>query len=590
MSEKEIDEILEEIKRHAQQEKEAEEAPAVEAVEDEPRSDAFREIMKIVNEEDDAENEEAENSANSESSADEKLEAIEAQIAAEADSKAEEEPEQEAEATNEEAVDFSLSGADEKPAEAAEEEVVFTIPEEAEKENTAKEDEEAQLVITEEAESKAPADTEAEAQEAAEEAEAETEDDFEINDYMKLPPLSPEENAEEEDYSKGSSGKKKAIIISIAVILIIVLGVGIYFGFFHNKGDNTATTATKQAADESTTAAAATVLGPTNPLTGEAGYNQTAIGKRPVAVVVENEYSTEAVRPQWGLSEADIVLEGESEYSTRLLLFWADYTNMPSQIGSTRSARPPFIRFSQLFDSVFIHAGLSKSKGNYVGANTVFETENVDHINLLSYSEDGMFFGRDKSRTSTIEHTGYLNGTNTASLLQKANVRTELNTARFSKLEFNETPQKLSDTAATSAKFVWSDVNSNGHCPKVGKFYYDSSLELYSTTDFDSSYGNANLGFKNLIFLLDTTEYVVKSNYKGSGNSETYCNYALSGGKGTILSQGTAIEITWGVSNGKFWMKDASGKSVKLNPGKSYIGYGSSNHGGYVTLNYETAG
>ena len=37
-------------------------------------------------------------------------------------------------------------------------------------------------------------------------------------------------------------------------------------------------------------------------------------------------------------------------------------------------------------------------------------------------------------------------------------------------------------------------------------------------------------------------------------------------------------------------MKDSNGESVKLNPGKSYIGYGSSNKGGKVTLNYENQG
>ena len=60
----------------------------------------------------------------------------------------------------------------------------------------------------------------------------------------------------------------------------------------------------------------------------------------------------------------------------------------------------------------------------------------------------------------------------------------------------------------------------------------------------------------------------------------------MSGGKGIVCSEGTCVEITWGVKNGKLWMKDAQGNEVTLNPGKSYIGYGSSNHGGY----YEVSG
>ncbi len=45
------------------------------------------------------------------------------------------------------------------------------------------------------------------------------------------------------------------------------------------------------------------------------------------------------------------------------------------------------------------------------------------------------------------------------------------------------------------------------------------------------------------------------------------------------------MEIKWGVSNGKLWMKTADGNEVSLNPGKSYIGYASSNHGGKLQLN-----
>ena len=579
MSDKEIDEILEEIKRHAMQESGEEEAPKEEVEDSVPKSNAMADIFKLINEKDETEEAEevpAEEEAPDEVIPDEAPEEIEApveapeEIAEEAAEEAEislsDDAEEEEESAPEEEIDFSLPE-EEVAEQEPEEEVMFVIPVDEPEELIAQEDEEPEL---QEEPAEAPAAPE-------EEEEPIALEDIDLNNFSSDRP--------EDDEEPENKKSRKPLIIALAIILIIAIGAAVYFGFFHNKGDDFATTATKDAASESTTVS--TVLGPTNPLTGETGYNQAAIGKRPVAVVVENEYSTESVRPQWGINKADIVLEGESEYSTRLLLFWADFTNMPSQIGSTRSARPPFIRFSQLFDSVFIHAGLSKSKGNYIGANTVFETDNVDHINLLNYSEDGTYFGRDKSRTSTIEHTGYLNGTNTPQLLEKVGFRTDVNTAKFSTLEFNETAQKLSDTAATSAKFIWSDVHSSGHCPKVGKFYYDASLEKYTTYDFDSDYGKADLEFENLIFLLDETEYVVKSNYKGSGNSETYCNYKLSGGKGTILSQGTALEITWGVSNGKLWMKDAQGNAVKLNPGKSYIGYGSSNKGGGVTLNFE---
>lgn len=393
-------------------------------------------------------------------------------------------------------------------------------------------------------------------------------------------------NAEDSEINKKAkaSKKKKVIIIVIAVILVLAAATGaaLHFGSFYKKSDEPTARPEITQAEPSTEPVAA---GPLNPLTGETGYSESALNQRPVAVVVENEYSTESVRPQWGLADADIVLEGESEFSTRLLLFWSDYTKVPSMVGPTRSARPPFIRFSQLFDSVFIHAGLSHSKGNYEGADTVFKNENVDHINGLAESMSGKYFGRNYNRTSTVEHTAYLNGENLPELLKNHKINTELNADKFSVLLFNDEAQPLSDTKAETVSFNWSDVYSSGKCPKTAKFTYDADAQKYVTTDFDSKYGTSKVNFENLIFLLDETEYVVKQNYKGKGKSETYCDYKLSGGKGTVLSHGTAVEITWGVKNSKLWMKTADGKDLVLNPGKSYIGYGSSNHGGAVKLN-----
>lgn len=388
------------------------------------------------------------------------------------------------------------------------------------------------------------------------------------------------EMAEQVDDKKSKKKGKTIAIVLVVLALVVAIAVGVYFYFFNGNKQDEATTVTKAQATEAVSETSP--LGPQNPLTGEAGYDESALTQRPVAVVVENEYSTSSVRPQWGLADADIVLEGESEFSTRMLLFWADYNKVPEQVGPARSARPPFIRFSQLFNAVFIHAGLSHSKDNYVGADEVFKNENVDHINLLSFSESSSYFHRDKSRTSTIEHTGCLMGAHTAEMLQKSKINLKLNESKFTKLQFNDEAKALSSNTANEVSFKWS----KGYCPKLGKYTYDAEKHKYTTTDFDSKYGTSGVEWENLIFLLDETEYIVKHNYKHAGNSETYCNYKLSGGKGIVCSEGTCVEITWGVKDGKLWMKDAQGNEVKLNPGKSYIGYGSSNHGGY----YEVSG
>ena len=73
-----------------------------------------------------------------------------------------------------------------------------------------------------------------------------------------------------------------------------------------------------------------------NPLTGEYGFNENAVGKRPVAVMVSN---IKAALPQYGIDEADIVYELPVEGGiTRLMAIYADYTNVPD-VCSVRSCR-----------------------------------------------------------------------------------------------------------------------------------------------------------------------------------------------------------------------------------------------------------
>ena len=368
------------------------------------------------------------------------------------------------------------------------------------------------------------------------------------------------------DEKPKKNGKKNGVIIAILLVVIIIIGAVI--------GASVSSKSEKPSEDKEANAVVEAVV---NPLTGESGYNKSALGKRPVSVVVENEFSTEAVRPQWAINDADIVLEGESEYSTRLLLFWADYTDVPEMVGPVRSARPPFIMFSQLFDSVFVHAGLSATKGNYIGADTVFEEQNAAHVNLLNCQEDGVYFGRNNERNTSSEHTGYLNGTNLPQLFEEKGIATDVNNASFTQLSFNSEPKAVGEISAPDCAFRFSTAR----CPKTAAFSYDSAKHKYVTTDFDSEYGQSNVEFENLLFIFDETEYIVKEDYK-NGASETYCDYKLAGGRAVLVSEGTAAELTWGVTDGRLWLKAADGTDASLNVGKTYIGYGSSNNGGSI--------
>lgn len=101
---------------------------------------------------------------------------------------------------------------------------------------------------------------------------------------------------------------------------------------------------------------------------------------------------------------------------------------------------------------------------------------------------------------------------------------------------------------------------------------------MYHSSDYQT-----DVARKNILVLYDNTEYVVKDNYKGSGRSETYCEYKLAGGTGKLATMGTITDITWSVENGMLVLKDSQGKALSLNTGKTWIGWASANNGGSDT-------
>lgn len=374
-----------------------------------------------------------------------------------------------------------------------------------------------------------------------------------------------------DDNGKPPMNKKKIIIIAVAIIAAIAIIVGVCVAVAGSKKEEPTTTTTTPTTTTTTQAPVKVV----NPLTGSTDFNKAALGKRPVAIVVEN---SQPARPQWGIADGknppDIILEGEVEGGeTRMLWFYADYTAVPDQIGPIRSARPPYIKFSELFDSIFIHWGQSSSKGNYIGANTVFQTDNVDHINQMAYSDDVGLFGRDKSRGVSSEHTGVLYGNKLPDAIKNSKFRTKVNENKLSKLAFNEEEKEVGSTQCSAFALTFSSRT------RTRDWTYSADDKMYHCTDYAT-----DVARKNLLVLYDNTQYVVKENYKGSGRSEVYCNYELAGGKGKLISLGTATDITWTVENGLLNIKDANGSTVKLNAGTTWIGYASSNNGGTDTV------
>jgi hypothetical protein len=92
-----------------------------------------------------------------------------------------------------------------------------------------------------------------------------------------------------------------------------------------------------------------------NPLTGEKVTDPNVLNRRPLAIKVSN-YPPE-VRPQRGLSQADLVFEHILEGVTRLTAVF--YGQIPELVGSVRSARYLDLEIPVMYKSFFAYSGSS---------------------------------------------------------------------------------------------------------------------------------------------------------------------------------------------------------------------------------------
>lgn len=350
---------------------------------------------------------------------------------------------------------------------------------------------------------------------------------------------------------KKNVNKNRVTVLIAAVLLIAALAAGIFlFGKFKDDSADETTASTAQPTTQTSTTQAETVK-LKNPLTGVDGLSDTAAGKRPIAVVVEN---SPAARPQWGLCSADIVIEGVVEGGiTRMLWLYADVNTIP-KVGPLRSARHDFVEMAEGLNAVFVHWGWSNV------AEDAINSRKVDHINGLN----GVYFFRDNSRNVDSEHRGYTNGESIATALKDKNINTMVSAAyaapfRFVKENALRTP---AGGACEKVSFAFSsayrhDFRYNG----ADRLYYNYMNESPMLED-----GGKQMVVTNVILL-----YCPVASYSNTILMEM----DLTGGSGLYVSNGASETITWKKGNtpgALLRLYAADGSELPLNPGKSYIG------------------
>lgn len=297
-----------------------------------------------------------------------------------------------------------------------------------------------------------------------------------------------------------------------------------------------------------------------NLLTGWGNLSETAIGKRPVAVMINN---VEDALPQYGISQADVIFELPVEGDlTRLMALYADYTQMPD-ICAIRSCRYYFPAIAKGFDAFYVHWGIDQNVESYVKS---IQPDKYDGM-----SDSNGLFGRDSSRRSagySLEHTGYFKGTKFASVVDASGDRTELKDAKKgTAFKFSDYGKLVTPTGGTcntvTIKFGAS----------TSKFTYNAETNTYDKfmnghTHVDGKTGE-QLSFSN-VFILETSISVKDAvghknlNWQGSSSS-----------KGYYISNGYVQRIRWSQSSESSYLKfyDENGNELEINRGKSYIAY-----------------
>ncbi len=399
----------------------------------------------------------------------------------------------------------------------------------------------------------------------------------------------------------------KKLAVGIIVLLIIAVAAGAV-AMTQFKGDKETKTTEEDVPQEEKEVIEEPEPEPiVNPLTGSFDFDEEAANRRICGFVVEN---AQPARPQVGMDDPkyspDMIVEGEVEGGiSRMFWMFADYKKLPETIGPMRSARPPFIRFAAMFDSYFIHWGMSHTEGGYIGANTVFRRYNTDHIDQMHFANESNLYFRDHSLGQSQEHTGRVRGKNVPAALKEADFRME--PKERTKLKFREENGPVGHKTCDEVTVTFSDRSGNTH------WTYDKEKNVYKTDSFRN-----NTTRDNLIILTDKTRYVTNAIYLGHG--VTYCDYLMKGGLGYVISNGTYTKIKWRRDGQKLILykvkknkvpksaeelvadkaaAEAEGKDpaevkdynvekteteYELNRGKTWVGWISRNHGGKVDI------
>ena len=265
--------------------------------------------------------------------------------------------------------------------------------------------------------------------------------------------------------------------------------------------------------------------------------------------------------PQYGVSEADMIYEIETESDiTRLLAVFTDFSEV-KKLGPIRSARTFFNAISYSYQAPIVHCGASETARAGYMDNHVTKIENWQHIDANVMAK---YFYRDQDRLNrgiAYEHTLFTTGENVlAALESKEYVKVNEEGLDFGLL-FAETPAIEGETA--------NKVTVTFRGSKTTSFTYDAATGLYAASQYGQDHIEGStkepLTYRNVIALYAT--------HTKPNNSSRSFYELLGSGSGHLAVDGKIVPIIWNheTYEDPFTYTLEDGTPLELGVGRTYI-------------------
>lgn len=293
-----------------------------------------------------------------------------------------------------------------------------------------------------------------------------------------------------------------------------------------------------------------------NPYTGLVIDDSAALNRKPLLIKVAN---TAEVRPQSGLSQADVVVEHLSEGSiTRFTALFL--TNSPTKVGSVRSCRLIDIELPVIFDAALVCSGTSPGVKPLMRNSYAFKNDLTMISDFGPYECASCPMFRVSGRVPP--HNLFANAPNAWKELDKRGVNVP---STFRAWVFDATPPAGKDTRVVDVGYKSGKVS----------WTYDSAtgkwLRAVSGQQQIDAENRQKIAFDNVIVVYahhQTT--LIQEDVGGARSIEIQ---VWGEGPLRVFRDGREIGGRWkrGSGVGEFEFFDVNGNKIPLKPGTTWI-------------------